>query len=356
MKIGLISQFGEKQYTGVSQVIHNLIMSLYEAGQPDEYYYIGEEKCMEPVLPCIPAMINTMDLTVLDFMESAYSVNVIHSFYWPFYVSNKYCGKIITVHDIIPIKYGSPSQAITQCFMEPMRQCIKTADIVTTVSENTKKDVINYYGITEEKVKVIYPGIPENILNNKVIMPNAPLEKNKYIFCVSALAKYKNQVGLIKAFSIFQEKYSDTELKLVLTGPYRANSDVDDFLSRHPEMKKNILFLGFVSDRELVWLYKNALLMAYPSIYEGFGIPVLEALYFGKAVICSNAASLPEVGGNAVEYCDPNDVDSIELALEHVIFDDSRRADMEKKAIAQAGKFSYQKAAIQYSQLYHSFQ
>ena len=110
-----------------------------------------------------------------------------------------------------------------------------------------------------------------------------------------------------------------------------------------------------MSDGELMWLYHKAMAFAFTSFYEGFGLPVLEALAEGCPVISSNTSSMPEVGGDAVEYCDPYDIDSIELAMENVIFNEERQRELREKSFIQASKFSYKNSAKELLRVYQSF-
>lgn len=103
-------------------------------------------------------------------------------------------------------------------------------------------------------------------------------------------------------------------------------------------------------------MYQNAAAFAYVSFYEGFGLPILEAMAAGKAVICSDTTSMPEVGGDAVEYCNPYDYESIAAAMENVIFNTQRRKYLEERAVIQAKKFSYEKAARQVFEIYKEFE
>lgn len=105
----------------------------------------------------------------------------------------------------------------------------------------------------------------------------------------------------------------------------------------------------------MIWLYRNALAFVYVSFYEGFGLPILEALSVGKAVICADAASMPEVGGDAVAYCDPHEVESIETAIDKVVSDVAYRRHLEKRAGEQAAVFSYRKAAEELMKVYGTF-
>ena len=144
---------------------------------------------------------------------------------------------------------------------------------------------------------------------------------------------------------LYKSRHPDSDVKLVLTGPVRKYEVVREILSKNRNVAKHVVFTGFVSDEQLIWLYRKAMAFIYVSYYEGFGLPILEALSVGKAVICADAASMPEVGGDAVAYCNPYETESIEEAIAKVVADALYRKSLEKKAMEQAARFSYQKAA-----------
>ena len=162
-------------------------------------------------------------------------------------------------------------------------------------------------------------------------------------------------MGLIKAFLQFRTHHPESNIKLVITGPIRQFQVVRDVIEMYPNLSESVVFTGFVSDEELVWLYRNSLAFSYVSFYEGFGLPILEALSVGKAVICSETSSMPEVGGEAAEYCNPYDIDSIEEAIAHVVLCEERRKELEKKTFLQAAKFSYENTARETLNIYNMF-
>ena len=182
------------------------------------------------------------------------------------------------------------------------------------------------------------------------------LEDTEFIFSVSGLGPHKNQGGLAEAFLLYKKRHPESKVKLVLTGPVRKYEVVREILAKNGEAAGNVVFTGFVSDAQLIWLYRKALAFIYVSYDEGFGLPILEALSVGKAVICADAASMPEVGGDAVAYCNPHEVEAIEAAIDRVVSDESYRKSLEERAVGQASRFSYKKAAGELMQIYGSFQ
>ena len=129
----------------------------------------------------------------------------------------------------------------------------------------------------------------------------------------------------------------------------------EDFLSDLGGIRNDIILTGYVSNEVLSCLYRDAIAFAYISFYEGFGLPILEAMSFGKAVICSDQSSMPEVGGDAVEYCNPYDIESIMNAMESIIDNDNYRKCLEGRAVVQANKFSYKRTAEEILRIYDQF-
>lgn len=172
---------------------------------------------------------------------------------------------------------------------------------------------------------------------------------------VSTLRAYKNMLGLVKAFCLFKELNANTDINLIIVGKNNKSNDVIKEIMNFCGERRDIIFTGYVTDDELVYLYKNSIATGFVSFYEGFGLPVLESLSYGKTVICSDQTSIPEVGGDAVEYCNPYDIESIENAIEKVVLNDNYRQELEKRALIQAAKFSYSKAAEETLKIYNLF-
>lgn len=357
MNIGILPQFGEKRKTGIGKVAQATYENLLKVDKDNRYIYVdnihGNIKTSN--LYC---MYDSADVMPLDFLMMGRDINVLHSFIHPFSVNVGNCGTILTIHDIRPIVHPEwATKVLREYFENPIKKCAQNVDLIVAVSEYSKKDVVEQWGIKEDKVKVVYSGIyPEDKFAGVGIdIYDKRISKNEYILSVSALDLNKNQIGLIKAYMLFREKFPDVNIKLVLVGPIRDNEEICQLLSRNPKVAKDIIYTGYVSDEELVWLYRNAYVFMYPSFFEGFGLPILEAMSVGRAVICSNTTSMPEVGGDAVEYCNPYELESMVAAMENVILNEERKHELESKAIKQSEKFSYKRTARELIEIYKLF-
>lgn len=209
------------------------------------------------------------------------------------------------------------------------------------VSESTKRDAIHYWGLSADRIAVIPHG--------SFITPNSPRTNfgSKKVLMVSDISPRKNQIRLIKAFELVHRKSRDT-VELVIVGHVRK--DVPEFEpTLHDIRRRNegirITTCGYLPDSEIRALYDQADVFVYPSLYEGFGLPVLEAMASGCPVITSNLSSLPEVIGDAGLLVDPRNIEELARAMITVLEDDVLKRDMSRKSITQAQKFSWDKAA-----------
>lgn len=221
---------------------------------------------------------------------------------------------------------------------------IKKASKIITISQTSRNDIIKSYGVPESRVEVVYPGIK---LVDGSSLTSQGMEKfgisKKYILFVGTLQPRKNVERLIEAFS----KLKRADLELVIVG--RKGWMYQDILNA-PEkfdVADRVKFIHDASDQDLPNLYKNAEIFVLPSLYEGFGLPVLEAMQYGVPVITSNVSSLPEAGGDAALYVDPKSAKDITEKMEKLLSDESLRNEMIAKGKKQAAKFSWEKAAKQ---------
>lgn len=219
---------------------------------------------------------------------------------------------------------------------------IKKSKKIITISESSKNDIINLYKVPAHKIAVIYPGIKE-VRSNHLSMDDIKEKfeiNNKYILFVGTLQPRKNITRLIEAFSKLK-----TDADLVIVG--KKGWQYEEILEapRKFEVKNRVKFIENALDEDLPSLYKNAEFFILPSLYEGFGLPVLEAMNYGCPVITSDVSSLPEAGGDAALYVDPENVEDISKKMQELLVDKDLRDRLIKKGHEQVKKFSWEKSA-----------
>ncbi|SFO87963.1 glycosyltransferase family 4 protein [Hydrogenimonas thermophila] len=257
---------------------------------------------------------------------------------------------IISVHDFSFILYKDfhPKERV-EYFENNFFPNIYRSDVIICFSYFTKKEILDILKIDEKKVKVIYHGVDHNLFkvyNDFNI--NFTLPK-KFIFCVGSIEPRKNLLGLLNAYNQLDENIKE-KYKLVLVGFKGWNNDsIMDMINKN---NKYVHYLGFISDKELAKVYNLASLFVYPSFYEGFGLPVLEAMACGTPVITSNVSSLPEVGGDAVVYCNPYDVVDIKNKIKMVLNNENLQEEMIKKGLKRAQEFTWEKAAEEHIKVF----
>jgi glycosyltransferase involved in cell wall biosynthesis len=222
----------------------------------------------------------------------------------------------------------------------------RNAKKVFTISQSSKNDIINEYKLNPEDVIVTYPGIKplknQNLVSMDILQKKFGIPK-KFILFVGTIQPRKNIGALIEAFSKIAQKNKETDL--VIVGKKGWLFEPIFKLPQKIQIENRVHFLDFVNDEDLASLYKNAICFVLPSLYEGFGLPVLEAMQRGCPVITSNVSSLPEAGGNAALYVDPKDTDDIAKKIAQLINDDKLRKDLIKKGYEHLKMFSWEKSA-----------
>ena len=265
-----------------------------------------------------------------------------HSFgsMWRPYVGRKPI--VVTVYDLIPdIVYGN------QDIRRWRKEMLNAATRIIAISEHTKRDVMAHYGISEDRISVVYLGVD----SGSDMKPVSALAGKKYIFYVGKRDGYKNFAFMVKALApVFARDHS---LSLVCTG--RGFDETETRLLDECGMAGRAS-ANLYGDDELRWLYANACVFIYPSIYEGFGMPILDAFSFGCPVLLANATCFPEVGGDAALYFDPKDEEDFRRQLMRVIGDDDEarglRADMVARGKERVKLFSWKKCAKETAEVY----
>lgn len=273
----------------------------------------------------------------------------VDGFFSPAHYAPRFCPapSVVTVHDLSYFYY--PKDFLKKDLHKLInwtRYSVKRAKKVIAVSKTTKQDLMKFYKLPEGKIEVIYNGYEKKIKSqsfDKLRIENWKLKIKNYILYVGTLQPRKNLPVLIKAFQTFKKE--NREFKLVIVGRKGwLYKEIFDLVLRL-ELKKDVVFTGFVEDDELVSLYKHAFCFVMPSLYEGFGIPILEAMSFGCPVVSSNASSLPEIGGDACIYFNPTQQDELTAKLKLLKENEKLRNELITKGEQRIKLFSWEKCA-----------
>lgn len=275
--------------------------------------------------------------------------------------------RVLTIHDIAFKKYPELcSPKIVGPFSSKVAGFAREADAVITDSESSRRDVIELLGVNADRVHTVH--LAADTLLRRFSRKEATKRVQErftlsapYALFVSTIEPRKNVERLIQAFYQISRELSHTLVFVGKFGWYRVDRLSDLYEDSAEvcgisleEAHARIRELGFVESDDLAALYGAADALILPSLYEGFGLPVLEAMTCGCPVITADNSSLPEVGGDAAEYCDANDVDSIASAMRRVLGDAALREQMIQRGFAQAAKFSWKKTAEQTAAVYRS--
>ena len=365
MRIGIdISQIVYQ--TGVSRYTVELVKHLLELDQTNQYFLFAGSLRQQPILksfishlqlPRSQAKITCLSPHLVDLFWNRLHLfspdlwlprlDVFHASNWA--IPPTQAKLITTIHDLTFLKYpqAHPSGAVAT-HQRHLRRARKKADLIITDSQATKTDLIKQ-GIKPDKIRVVYLA-PANIFKpcrdkKKLKHLKAKYQlKQDYLLSVGTQEPRKNLKRLIKAYSQLPNK-TKTKFNLVIVGKFGWGEAAQPV----PGVK----LLGFVPDEDLAGLYSAAKVLVYTSIYEGFGLPVLEAMACGCPVITSNISSLPELGGKAALYLNPLKTNDITQTIKTFLtLSPARRRQLARASLTQARQFTWKKTAQQTLKLY----
>jgi glycosyltransferase involved in cell wall biosynthesis len=247
--------------------------------------------------------------------------------------------QIITVHDILPLKFPNQYRLQNLYFKRVLPIILKNSSKVVTVSENTKEDLVNAYKFDNNDIHVVYNSFEKDHYssdNNKT-NNSFNIVYDKYFLFVGATFPHKNLKRTIEAFLESNARYTH---KLLITG--NGKDYISDVKSHFTSKQlSNVVFLDYVKYDELPQLYSGATALLYSSFYEGFGIPPLEAMASNCPVIASNSSSIPEVCGDAVLYCNPNKKEDFVEAINNILSSDILREGLIEKGNTRIKQFDW---------------
>jgi glycosyltransferase involved in cell wall biosynthesis len=358
---------------GVGTYIRNVVRTLARLDRDGEYFLIGSpERVAEcGTLPpnfhavALDGRDNTLKGT-LDFraIVRRLDCDVVHipHLYW--IPRGLGCPYILTVHDLLEHMYGSrdASSLRRSLHFYLTRRVLRKAARVIAVSQFTKNEIEKLLAVPDARIEVVYNAIDERFLHGHATEADRELIARRYqvnhpfILYAGAIRPHKNVVRIIEAFSSLkselQKEQQFPDLKLIIIG---------DDLSSHPRLRRTVVrsgvqndvrFLGFVPIEVLRIFYDVAKIFVFPSLYEGFGLPPLEAMAHGTPVVASNTSSLPEVVGNAALLVNPENVFEIRRGLQRALLDPVLRERMKQRGYEQAQRFSWTSSVSRILEIY----
>lgn len=278
---------------------------------------------------CYRTALSSFHLTGRDLLlRIPNRVDLWHTTY-PLPVSVKGAKKITTIHDCIPFRLPYTTLDNKERLYKLYRHAIRTSDLILTVSENSKTDIVTLFDVDPEKIQVTYQPVPLQSLSNderaslpRFLAARFNLDIDGYILFVGAIEPKKNVKTLVDAFLEI-----DTYLPLIIVGKkaWLWESQIGNLDGMGALKNGRVRVFDHVPSNDLRYLYAGAHCFVFPSLYEGFGLPPLEAMTFGVPVVTANVSSLPEVCGDAALYVDPYDTESIRSGIEKVLADEDVR-------------------------------
>lgn len=280
--------------------------------------------------------------------------NLVHGtnyYIFPF----KEAKKVITIHDITLLKFPDYIDGVVKQYYKRIAKCLDWADLIITVSESSKEDIVDYLNVSPKKIKVIpLASRFSSICTPKKADHSFSLEEYQpFLLFVGNIEPRKNIIGIIKAFNFLKKEYK-IDHKLVIVGQKGWKYTNTLNAMKESNWHHQIYHLDYVSDSELLELYKKASLLVYPSFYEGFGLPVVEAMTLGTPVVTSNNSALAEIAKEGALLVNPNNYLDLAHSILEVITHNGLRNHLIEKGQIRAKDFSWERTAKQTIETYLS--
>ncbi len=364
-----ISEFGVGTYT------RNIVRALARLDHDSHYYLIGSPQRIAEI-GALPANFRTVPLLEPDTSFRGHMacrnllrrlkcdlVHIPHLYWVPRRLP---CPYVVTVHDLLDHMYRAHGLSGVRRALHfyLTRRVLEGAARIFAVSVFTKTELEKLFGVSPSRIQVVYNAIDERFLHghatdsDRQVLAERYLVHYPFLLYAGRISPHKNLVRIIEAFSALkaalEKEGKFTDLKLIIIG---------DELSKHPDLRRTVIrggvqndvrFLGFIPIDVLRVFYDVAKVFVFPSLYEGFGLPPLEAMAHGTPVVTSNTSSLPEVVGNAAVLVNPENVFEIMRAVHRVLVDQSLREKLKHRGYQQAQRFSWDESARQILDAYHA--
>jgi glycosyltransferase involved in cell wall biosynthesis len=261
---------------------------------------------------------------------------------------------VCTIHDVTPITMPSHSSAVSAMQRVLLKGCARFSDTIITSSECSKRDIVTHLGVPKEKIAVIHDGCDQSRFNTDLpdmtalaaLRARLGIEK-PYLLHHGTIQPRKNLKRLIEAFRLMLAENADLDFDLVLVGRIGWASDEIMDAAAKRDNRGRVILAGMLDDSDLALLIKGASLAVVPSLYEGFSLPMVEAMACGVPTIASSTSCLPEISGNALIYFDPLSVEEIAACMQKVLRDPDLSLHLRQKGTNRAREFSWERCARQ---------
>lgn len=280
--------------------------------------------------------------------------------FFNFIVPPRINGKVITtIYDMVYKKYpDTMTRANYNRLDKNIKRSTEHADIVVTISENSKREIIEYLGAPEEKIRIVSPGVDMDIYScmyseeeKKYIRSKYGLP-NRYILYLGTLEPRKNINSIIEGYALYKSINKSSDLKLVIAGKKGWMYDSIFESVKANNLLDDVVFTGYIEEVYKPIIYKLSNMFVFPSLYEGFGMPVLEAMAAGVPVITSNSSSLPEVAGDAGLMVEPKDIQAIADCIAKLDSDSNLRNELITRGLERSKLFTWEQSAEKLIQIY----
>jgi glycosyltransferase involved in cell wall biosynthesis len=389
MKIGIdVRTLMDKYYSGVSAYSLNLIQELLKIDQKNDYFlYYNSAKKIN-----LPKFTGNYEIIHTKYPNKIFNYLLQKKLAWPkidkvlggvevflaphynFFSLSSGTKKILTIHDLSFLRYPEFFSSRKNFWHQAIniKKLAHSMDVIVAVSENTKQDIIELLNIEEKKIKVIYSGLENNFKEISYALETNDFNKetnlkkirevkekyklpDKYILSLSNLEPRKNLETLIFAYNKIRETRQDLkDIKLVICGA-KSWKYKNIFKSiEKSKYKDDIIYTSYVDNKDKPYIYKPAEVFVYPSFYEGFGFPPLEALACAVPVVASFSSSLPEIIDKAGILVDPKSSDELAEAIINILSDSALRAYYINKGLERAKEFSWQSTAKNYIEIFNN--
>lgn len=362
MKIGIDCRIYSPQFTGIGRYTHELVAGLIEKNknspepaqivlffnQPEYDKFQDQPHTKKVLVKARHYSLAEQTTFLKKLLDEKLDLMHFPHFNVPFLYRRPY---IVTIHDLILSFF--PGKKMNRWYHRlayslTIKNAVRHAKKIIAVSGSTKQDILTHLPAKDDKIQVVYNGVSDDF--RPLVHYTECLDTlNKYrinefqfILYTGVWRSHKNLPRLIQAFALLEEK-KNFHIKLVITGnPDPFYPEVREMVKRH-NLENDVIFTGLVSEKELLHLYNAASIYAFPSLYEGFGLPPLEAMKCGTPVVASRSSSIPEICDGCALFFDPYSVDDIAKKIEYLYKDPAKQAELIEKGYRHVKKFTWKK-------------